>query len=209
MMKEFWLKNELNKQYLRLPVTPSNFNISKGNRIEVVNITELGDLNIVGTTTLGTLKIDSFFPANIYPFSLKDTINITNNYSYIDFFKDCITNKYILRFIITATNINLEVVVEDINYGENDGTGDIYYTLTLREYRRVNPIKISTSSPTTTRPSNPPKPAENKYTVKSGDTLWAISKKYYGDGSQYMKIANANNISNPNLIYPGQVLVIP
>lgn len=49
------------------------------------------------------------------------------------------------------------------------------------------------------------------YTVKQGDTLWAISKKYYGKGSQYPKIANANKdkIKNPNLIYPKWVLVIP
>ena len=45
--------------------------------------------------------------------------------------------------------------------------------------------------------------------VVKGDTLWAISKKYYGDGSKYMKIANANDIKNPDLIYVGQNLLIP
>ena len=47
--------------------------------------------------------------------------------------------------------------------------------------------------------------------VKKGDTLWAISAKYYGAGAQYTKIygANTDKISNPNLIYPGQVLTIP
>lgn len=47
------------------------------------------------------------------------------------------------------------------------------------------------------------------YTVKKGDTLWAIAKRYYGDGSKYTKIATASGIKNPNLIYPGQVLTIP
>ena len=53
--------------------------------------------------------------------------------------------------------------------------------------------------------------AENQsYTVKSGDTLWALAKYYYGDGSKYSLIASANKeITNPNLIYPGQVIVIP
>ena len=53
--------------------------------------------------------------------------------------------------------------------------------------------------------------ADNQnYTVKSGDTLWALAKFYYGDGSKYSLISSANpNITNPNLIYPGQVLVIP
>ncbi|MCC8136398.1 MAG: LysM peptidoglycan-binding domain-containing protein, partial [Ruminococcus sp.] len=54
--------------------------------------------------------------------------------------------------------------------------------------------------------------APETYTVKSGDCLWNIAKKYYGSGSKYTVIYNANKSvigSNPNLIYPGQVLTIP
>lgn len=55
----------------------------------------------------------------------------------------------------------------------------------------------------------PAAPAQQTYTVVGGDTLWAIAERYYGDGSQYMKIATANGIANPDLITVGQVLVIP
>ena len=44
------------------------------------------------------------------------------------------------------------------------------------------------------------------YTVQSGDTLSGIGAKY---GVSYQAIASANGISDPNVIYPGQVLVIP
>jgi len=44
------------------------------------------------------------------------------------------------------------------------------------------------------------------YTVKSGDTLAEIAAKY---GTTYQKLAAYNNISNPNLIYPGQKIKIP
>lgn len=49
------------------------------------------------------------------------------------------------------------------------------------------------------------------YTVKKGDCLWNIAKQFYGKGSAYTKIydANTNQIANPSLIYPGQVFVIP
>ena len=44
------------------------------------------------------------------------------------------------------------------------------------------------------------------YTVQKGDTLWAIARRY---GTTSGEIAEINNISNPNLIYPGQELRIP
>lgn len=48
-------------------------------------------------------------------------------------------------------------------------------------------------------------------TVKSGDTLSSIAKAEYGDANAYMKIFEANKpmLSDPNKIYPGQVLRIP
>lgn len=62
-----------------------------------------------------------------------------------------------------------------------------------------SPVKAVTTTPVRT------------YTVKKGDCLWNIAKKYYGNGKFYTKIyvANTKKIANPNLIYIGQVLVIP
>ena len=54
-----------------------------------------------------------------------------------------------------------------------------------------------------------PKPSAKYHTVVKGDTLWAIAKKYYGDGNKYPEIARANNIANPNIISVGQKLLIP
>ena len=56
-----------------------------------------------------------------------------------------------------------------------------------------------------------PEPESKFYTVKSGDTLSKISKEFYGDANQYNKIFEANKplLSDPNKIYPGQVLRIP
>ncbi|WP_295820453.1 BON domain-containing protein [uncultured Deinococcus sp.] len=47
------------------------------------------------------------------------------------------------------------------------------------------------------------------YTVKPGDSLSAIAQKFYGDAMEYKKIAHYNNISNPDLIHPGDKLRIP
>ena len=49
------------------------------------------------------------------------------------------------------------------------------------------------------------------YTVKSGDSLSKIAKKYYGDALRYPDIFEANTpmLKHPDKIYPGQVLRIP
>lgn len=49
------------------------------------------------------------------------------------------------------------------------------------------------------------------HTVEKGDTLWAIATKNYGDGSKFKLIFEANRpmLSDPDEIYPGQVLRIP
>jgi nucleoid-associated protein YgaU len=54
-------------------------------------------------------------------------------------------------------------------------------------------------------------PKGRTYTVQSGDTLWEISNKMYGNGGKYMKIFDANTslLESPDKIHPGQELVIP
>ncbi len=56
-----------------------------------------------------------------------------------------------------------------------------------------------------------PAPEAVFYTVKSGDTLSKIAKEHYGNASRYPAIFEANRpmLSNPDKIYPGQVLRIP
>lgn len=54
-----------------------------------------------------------------------------------------------------------------------------------------------------------PQSLPGNYTVKEGDTLFAISEKYYGDGYKYVEVAQANNLTNPDQIDKGQVLKMP
>jgi len=48
-------------------------------------------------------------------------------------------------------------------------------------------------------------------TVQPGSTLWAISRRNYGEGIMYVRIyeANRDRIRDPDLIYPGQVFTVP
>lgn len=65
----------------------------------------------------------------------------------------------------------------------------------------------------TPQPQPSPSPSSTffDYTVEGGDSLWAIATKFLGDGTRWKEIyeLNTDTISNPNLIYPGQILRIP
>jgi len=64
------------------------------------------------------------------------------------------------------------------------------------------PAKASTKAKAST-------PTAKTYTVKSGDTLFDIAQRFYGNGNEYTKIASANHIANPSLIHAGLKLTIP
>lgn len=49
----------------------------------------------------------------------------------------------------------------------------------------------------------------DSYTVVHGDSLWNVAVRAYGDGYKWVSIASANNLDNPNVIHPGNVLVLP
>ena len=65
------------------------------------------------------------------------------------------------------------------------------------------------AAPAAPAPAPSATPAPQTYTVQRGDSLSAIAKRFYGHAGEYRRIAAANNIANPDLIHPGQQLVIP
>ena len=189
---------------LVLPVTPSEFVGSAGKRIETINIVDVGDVHAAGHETLATIKISSFFPANRYSFAN----NTADPYALVAQFQAWAKSQKVVRFLVTGTALNLPVLVEAIDYGENDGSNDVNYTLTLREYKYLKTATVSTERETGRQIEESPVIQET-YTVQSGDNLTRIARRFYGDGSLAYKLATANNIKNPNLIYDGQDLVLP
>ena len=71
----------------------------------------------------------------------------------------------------------------------------------------VADLRISETAPVGTAGGG----SQRTYTVKSGDTLSQIAKEHYGDANAYRRIfdANRDQLSDPDLIKPGQVLKIP
>lgn len=210
MLRKFIFKNNVTGKEVILPITPESFTIDHGNHIETVNLHTVGDYHLPGGRTLFTCKISGMLPKQQYPFVFAGSS--LNPYEYIYFFELTSDKKQVCRFAISDTPTIADVYIENFQYSEKDGTNDVYYTITLRRHMPVQAVQSTGSSTeeitnTRTTPLNIDTPQQ--YTIQRGDTLWSLCKKFYGDPTLYPKLAQANNIPNPDLIYTGNTLVIP
>lgn len=89
--------------------------------------------------------------------------------------------------------------------GNINGIGSVENCMTIA------PKETSPSEPLTADAGEVLAPEAKFYTVKSGDTLGAIAKNFYGNAGKYPVIFEANKpmLKDPNKIYPGQTLRIP
>lgn len=201
---DYYLSFNNNEERLRLPVIPSSFEVNIPHQNTTVNINQLGEINLIGKTGLMSMTIESFFPAQQYSFCLYR--DFQKPYEYI---KQLLKWKELgrpIRVIVTGTPINYAMAIESLTYSEMDGTGDVYFSLELKEYKFIKtPSSNTLTTPTTQRET---KSLATHYIVQKGDTLWLIAKKVTGEGSNYKAIAQKNNITNPDKIYVGQKLVI-
>ena len=174
----FWLKHTDSDKF-KLPVTPSSFEVSVAHKNTVVNVITLGEINLLGKTGLKSISLSCFFPAQDYNFSKADREDPERYVSKLEKWRNSNT---LIRFIITDV-INIQCTIESFSWGMKDGTKDIYYSLTLKEYRSISAKKRSVK-----------KIKATTHKVKKGDTLSKIAKKYYGNsGKTYRtKIYNAN-----------------
>lgn len=126
---------------LQFPIPPGSFDVNVKQNNSVVNINNIGELNMIGKTGLITMNFSSFFPAQQYSFC-----QCTPNepYDYVKTIDAWRTSGRPCRFIMTGTPINYAVTIDDFTWGEHDGTGDVYFVLSFREYRFVGGAKDST-----------------------------------------------------------------
>lgn len=214
---QMWFTYNAEKEKIQLPVLPEEFSVTNGSNNDSVNVVGLGEIIIMQSRPALQFSFSSFFPAAKFPGLQVD--KITKPLTLIQKINTWKASKKPIHFIATACGVDLYATIEDFKYSEAGGDPGTYqYSITLKEYReiKVRQVKVNIPKATATvkkeepRVDNTVKP--KTYTVKSGDCLWNIAKKFYGNGALYTKIYNANKSvigGNPNLIYPGQVYTIP
>ena len=221
---------------LTFPITPSELSIKVGSNNKVVTLINEGDINILKSPSLIEVEFEARFPMRKYPYSRE----VSSFQQYFDKFKELKENKKSFRFIVARTtpngsrtwDTNLLMALEDLELKESADEGDdVLISFKLKQYKEygVKTIKLVTVTPTTTSTSETPRSDDNKtnspktHTVKSGDNLWSLAKKYYGSGTKQTVIYEANksvieaeakkrgkkSSSNGHWIYPGTKLTIP
>jgi nucleoid-associated protein YgaU len=227
-MLQFHLSYNNGAERLQLPVNPERISVATSRGYEDVEVTQLGEYTIIGNGKLREFSFSSFFPREYNP-SYCEYVGFRPPWELVRMIERWMNTGRPIRFTLTGqiygddyfSIINEPVTIRSFNYYEEGGApGDIYFDMTLKEYvfiefRRLKQ-ESSTSDTTavtvsteTTRPDTSVKPTE--YTVVSGDSLFKIAARIYGDGDKWRDIYNANKDTigpNPNLISVGTKLVI-
>ena len=212
---------QFNNKILIIPVNPESITPSRSASNDDIDIIGLGKATRKGEPGLTGFTIESFFPSSNSIFytgvrpkaavsfinEIWETENINNN---------------VAKITITGISIpvNMYFVIQNFEYDHRAGEEeDIYYTLEIKKYipygvkyveaTAINNTNIRVASPNIEVPQS--SNSQQTYSVKSGDSLFAITKKYTGSGNKWKELyeLNKDKIKNPNLIYPNQKLTIP
>lgn len=197
---------------LVMPVTPDRYQWTVGKRMETISISQLGDVYRPGGRTRFSGSFDFLLPAQAYPW-VEAGAYIDPQY-YLDYLNAWAADGDTVRMVITGTEINVLVYIEDVTQSESDGTGDRYVSVSVREYCDLEAKETASSAGTqnsgrTTETTSTRR--TQAYTIVSGDTLSMICRRYYGKSTAkyYNALAKYNGIKNPHLIYPGVTIQIP
>lgn len=208
-----------------LPIAPDKLTLKIKNANKTMTLINEGEINFLRTAGLTELDFDVLIPAVPYSFAEYDG-GFKSPHYYTDHFEKLKALKEPFQFVLIRRrpngkllfDTNMTVSLESYTVKEQTNEGfDLKVSIKLKQYRpfgtKIVKVVQETASVTEKRETtNSPAPKqETTYTVKPGDCLWNIAKAFYGNGSKYTKIyeANKDKIRNPNLIFPNQVLTIP
>ena len=220
---------------LTLPITPDKLVIRVGSNNKVITLIGEGDINILKSPSLIEVEFEARFPMRQYPYGRE----FMSFETYFNKFTELKENKKSFRFIVTRAkpngdrtwDTNLLVALEDFDLTEDADEGDdVIISFKLRQFKEYGIKRILSDSDETTSTSAVTRANENKtvsdstqHVIKSGDTLYAIAKSYYDDGSKWKTIYNANQAAieadakkhgrstsgGGRYIWPGLTLIIP
>lgn len=185
----------------KLPVPPESLNLKINNQNKTINLINEGEVNLLKTPGLTDVSFSFLIPTRERSF----TQDLEDADFYLGLVEDYKIQAKPFQFIVYREteggeplfDTNMTVSMEDYEIDENaDNLYDVVINVNLKQYRKFGTkmIKIKNNKAKVEpakKDSNSGK-KDQSYTVKSGDTLWAISKKFYKDPLKWKKIYDAN-----------------
>ncbi len=211
-MQQLVLSFENRSEVLELSWPLQEHNISSPHNTYSFDTINTGEVLAIGKKKLRTMTISSTFPRKPYPFLFSQTFPEPS--VCIEMINKWRLSGKPIRVAIMDTDINLAMAIESFDYGkeDGDGSGDVAFTLALKEYSYLNverSKKPSKKGVLKDRPREKSSKQVTSYLVKKGDTLWDLADKKLGDGSRWREIAKLNGVADPRKLQIGAKLKMP
>lgn len=164
---------------IRLPVVEPTFEIQEVHDNQEQQIVGFGGVNLIGKRGLTTFNYSSFYPKN-YDSSYCNFRNLLDPKTFVKKILQYKNSDKSVRLVIPKMLINGLFTIEGFNYKPIDGTDDIGYTISMKEYRLPN----TPTTEYTFEVYNLSYAKETKtvvgqsYTVKNGDTIVTIARSF-------------------------------
>lgn len=125
------------KQVLKLPILPEEIKVNSHQKNETFETINFGDILLLGEAGLSDFSMESFFPKDPKRYSFAREKK-RKGWEYVKLIDSWRVGKLPVRVIVTGSPINILMAIENFEYGVQDGTGDIYYTLTFTEFPKIS-----------------------------------------------------------------------
>lgn len=196
MNVDIYIKEKNGSREIRVPWLPTAIEYRSGGTVVAsYDILDKGPVEVPTGSGLATISWSGIFPGkNRTNMSLlRGTAQDPSFYHKI--LEDWMQNGTLLNVLVTGYPINKDVYISSYDSTMGGGFGDMEYSV---EFREEKDLEITTQKLTTTQDKSSSSSSSTTtsktttYTIKKGDTLWKIAKKYLKSGKKWKKIYTAN-----------------
>lgn len=208
----FYFTNNKNKT-VELPIAPADFNFARAMDNKSASVMKLGEVNQIGVRKLYSTTIVGSLPVRTKQSALVTARRpLATAVEYLRFFKKWQSSKKPGRLIITNTDVNVPITIENIEHGMKDGNDSEYvFSLEIKEWRDYSTKKMILPKSKKAPKKAPRRPAPKRIGVGSIVTVnGRLHRDSYGSGpGQTERNAKRKiNFTNPGAPYPYHVTTL-
>lgn len=234
-----WLNYDNDRQTFVFPQLPEVIKTTTKGKVTSINIDNLGEVLHKGRTDALVISFDGIFPPEWGSYCACTEEQFVEPDDCVKWIRQLMAADNPAHFVLSGSPLGLNgyfVITSFTPREEGGDVGAIYYSIELKQYRSVTvkTVKISKKKSSSSKKKKKKKTTSGKkrvnnkaktqtYTIRSGDCLWNIAKRFYGNGAKYTKIYKANkatldkvakkhgyrNCNGGNYVWPGTKIKIP